>query len=428
MISKDFHDMKHLEEGKFSRDYPGDDGLGRGCDARRDHWSRNHTRRHLAQFGEGCFRCNEVGHFQRECPNTPASGTNCTPISAKLKEKPEMWCSVPRSRVPGLYLEPAAEPVTTDTKPTPTEARQTQMWLSIEWSPAATMIEPVGSERRASRPRRRGHSKDGGSKSQDRSGYQSRTKSGDACKTCGGRGKKNHPRSYCPTNEVTCGRCGETGHYAVVCEDNQESHDQAKPGKDTNSRGRENTREYPGFYDHMASQERSGFHDFMMSQDRSVSWGLAGSRGHPKERSPHRASNPKRRTTSREARSPTPGSTGRWEEDVQKGLDTVEEVGAMAATAASGSEKTPRTRRQVKLLTWSQPREPATRLPSPTTPKRSQGPMGWMPPPPPLLPARSSPESTTPLQQMFDYLCHTPGAWPQIQRDAAWWRRIFRDK
>ena len=166
----------------------------------------------------------------------------------------------------------------------------------------------------------------------------------------------------------------------------------------------------------------------MVSQDRSVSWGLAGPSGHPKERSPHRAFNPKRRTTSREARSPTPWSTGRWEEDVQKGLDTMEEVSAMAATAASGSEKTPRTRRQVKLLTWSQPREPATRLPSPTTPKRSQGPMGWMPPPPPLLPARSSPESTTPLQQLFAYLCDTPEEWPQVQKDMVWWRRIFRDK
>ena len=42
------------------------------------------------------------------------------------------------------------------------EARQTQTWPSIEWSLAATMIDPVGLEWRASRPRQRGHSKDGG--------------------------------------------------------------------------------------------------------------------------------------------------------------------------------------------------------------------------------------------------------------------------
>ena len=165
----------------------------------------------------------------------------------------------------------------------------------------------------------------------------------------------------------------------------------------------------------------------MVSQDRSKSRGLAGSRGHSTERSPRRASNPKRRTTSKNARSPTPGFRGEWEEDIQEGLDTTKGLGTMATAAASGSDQNPGTGRP-KLLASSQPHKPVTDLPSPKTPKQSQELPGWMPPPPPPLPALLSPGPTTPMKQLFAYLCDTPEKWPEVQKSMVWWRGIIRDK
>ena len=172
-------------------------------------------------------------------------------------------CSVPRSRVPGLDLGPDREQVTVSTRLSPWEARKTKSWPSIEWSSTATTFEPIGSERRASRPRTWSQTKEGASKSRDRSGHRSRTKYGDACKTCGGRGKNgHHPRSYCPANKATCNRCGKEGHYEAVC-------DMPKPKEDTTPRGRESNQGYSRFHNRMAprAQEQGGFHDFMAERD-----------------------------------------------------------------------------------------------------------------------------------------------------------------
>ena len=43
---------------------------------------------------------------------------------------------------------------------------------------------------------------------------QDRQLSLDACKHCGGRGYRNHPREHCPARDV---ECGKTGHYRRVC-------------------------------------------------------------------------------------------------------------------------------------------------------------------------------------------------------------------
>jgi hypothetical protein len=154
------------------------------------------------------------------------------------------------ARVPGLDLGPDRDQVSVSTRLAPGGTGTTKAWPSVEWSSAATAFEPIGSERRASRPRRRSQTKEGSSKSRDPLGHRSRTKSGDACKTCGGRGKNgHHPRSYCPANEATCHRCGKEGHYEAVC---------------LSTKHKDDTKVWK-FHDRMAprAQEHGGFHDFM---------------------------------------------------------------------------------------------------------------------------------------------------------------------
>jgi hypothetical protein len=116
-------------------------------------------------------------------------------------------------------------------------------------------------------------------------------------------------------------------------------------------------------------RNKAGFMTLWQKETRSMSWEV----NEPRGNSTHRASNPKRRPNPREARSPVHGSTGGKDDDVQ--------VGTKAA--APESERSPRTRRTVRLGSSVQLHVPTTK-----TRERSHKPTGWAPPAPPPLPAR----------------------------------------
>ena len=167
-------------------------------------------------------------------------------------------CSVPRSCVPGLDLGPDREKVLVSTRLAPGDTWKTKAWPNVEWSLAKIAFKPIGFKQRASRPQRRSQMKEGASKSWDCSGHSSRTNSGDACKNCGGQGKKDHhPLSYCPANEATCHRCGKECHLEVVFNVHKPKEDTTPP-----------ERAYSRFHDSMKprAQEQGGFHDFMANE------------------------------------------------------------------------------------------------------------------------------------------------------------------
>ena len=170
----------------------------------------------------------------------------------------------------------------------------------------------------ASRPRQRSQMKEGSSKLRDCSGNGSRTRSGDACRTCGRSGKNgHHPRSYCPATEATCRRCGKDGHFEAVCLSTKH--------KDDTKVWKLHNRRVP------RAQEQRGFHDFMAKRDRSRSQDVDDHRND----STNRASNPKRKSNPKGAKSPVNSST--------KGRDDV--------AAAPELERRPGTMRTVRLGT-----------------------------------------------------------------------------
>jgi hypothetical protein len=108
---------------------------------REDVWNSQSQLSSMAGAGRTCDTAKTTedvflpGHFRRECPNTPASGANRTPVQPK--ERPEMLCSGP-----GLDRGPDRGHLSVRTRLAPREAWTTKAALKA--------FEPIGSERRAS--------------------------------------------------------------------------------------------------------------------------------------------------------------------------------------------------------------------------------------------------------------------------------------
>ena len=173
----------------------------------------------------------------------------------------------------------------------------------------------------------------------------------------------------------------------------------------------------------MASPNHPKFQDHMASLDCSRSREVTEPRG------PRKASSTRQKTSPTKARDPT---SDKGKDDVQRERDTIRGRGAVATSVTLGSDPNPGAERTEWLATvgwlFAKPHDAGGAVvgsPSTTTREQSQGLAGWMPPPPPVLPAMPGESRKKAIEQLFDYLADKPEEWPQVQGDMVWWRDVF---